>query len=423
MPRINRIGRNTIFVLIARASELIAGMVTIALVARYLGVEVFGRYAFVMAVAFVLLPLVMWGSARILIREISIDKEKAAAFLSSGLILNGLMAIVSMIIITLILFIFRPAEKTIIFALYLAAISQVMLVMTRTFVNVFIAYEKMGYDTLITVLSRSLILGFLLLVIHYDLGFKAIFIAMVVGNGISLFLVFWLLASQGVKPGRKTQYLTYLFRESSPIAISSLLAQGYMYVNVFILKVLRDAAQISLYQAPQRIIAPLLMLPGSFLLAFAPALSRMANVDSSYSNLKSAYQKTLKFTFILSLPISILGMVFAKKFILLFFGKEFLGATTSFQILIWIAIPLFANLLLNFILTSMKRQNVLMVSNGLCFLVTCLIGLFLVPKYGNVGASWAVLLGSVTLFMANFYFVSKYLEPVSIMRFILKPVK
>jgi len=247
---------------------------------------------------------------------------------------------------------------------------------------------------------------------------------MALANAVGLLLAFSILTHKFVRPkwSIKFEIIIYLLKESYPVAISTLLSQGYTYIYVFLLKAFRDLVQVSLFQVPQRIITPLMLLPRSFLMAFVPTLSRLGANSDSYSSLEYVYRQTLKYILILTLPVCICGSIYAPRIILLLFHENFAGAIASFKILIWAILPLFLNGLLDFLLTSIREQRVLIISNGLCFLMSCTLGLILVRKYGYWGASWASLVSYFGLLIVNFYFTTKYVGFIPIHRIVIRPL-
>lgn len=420
----DRIAKNSIFAFVARVAELFSGLAVVVLAANYLGVQDFGQYAFIRAVGFVLIPLVAFGLQRILIREIAIDREQAAVFVASGLIVNILMAIVAGMIAVIIGVAFQMTSKVAMTALFLGMLSEVLMVMIKTADSVFIAYERMIYESATSIITRLLMIVFIIIVIHYDLGFVNLFVASTLAGVLGLIFALSILTHKFVRPkwSIKFERIIYLLKESCPVAISTLLSQGYTYIYVFLLKAFRDLVQVSLFQVPQRIITPLMLLPRSFLMAFVPTLSRMAVNSDSYSDLQYAYRQTLKYIFILTLPVCICGSIYAPRIILLLFHENFAGAIASFKILIWAILPLFLNGLLDFLLTSIREQRVLIISNGLCFLMSCTLGLILVRKYGYLGASWASLVSYFGLLIVNFYFTTKYVGFIPIHRIVIRPL-
>lgn len=411
-----RIAKNSLLALVARIVELLTGMLTVIIAARYLGVEDFGLYAFIRAIGLFMAPFIIFGSLRILMRDIAEDNTRAMSFVITGLVLNILAGIIAMVIAAGVAFGFHLTSQTALIALALSLLSQIFLAMIKTVSTVFIAFERIIYDCIVSILSRVLVITFFLGVILFDGGLVGFFISLVLANGLGLLTACTVLSLKFVRFQAKIdlQLVRYLVIESFPVAISGFLAQGYTYINVFLLKLFRSLVELSLFQAPQRMIAPMLLLPRSFLLAFVPTLVRMANREDAYSSLYTAYQKIMKYILILSLPVCIYGTVYASDIILVMFGQEFADASVALQILIWIVAPLFLNNLLDYILSSIKKQRLLMVSNGVCLVSNCGLGIILIRKYGYVGACWTSLFSYVVLLVVNFGFVSRYVGWLSL---------
>lgn len=420
---INRIAKNTVYSTIGRASEAISGILTIMLATRYLGVKVFGEYAFIRVIAFALTPIIAFGSLRILIREISVKKEHASEFVISGLALNVLTSIVVWIIATLIAFFYRMDSTTII-ALYLALLSQVLYIMTNTLGTVFIAYEKMVYDAATSIIPRTVTILLFVLVAYFDLGMMGLLISLVIANAIGVLSTIVILAYRftKIKWSVNFKYFAFIFRESLPIAISTFLSQAYTYINVFQIKIYWDAVQVSLFQAPQRIIAPLMIVPNAFLFATVPTLSRLGHESNARMQLRFAYRKAFKYIIIITLPFCIYATINALKIVSLLFGEKFSESAASFQILLWTVIPVFINALIGFLITSINKQKVLTISSSICFMTNCVLGFILVKNYGNIGASWAFLISCMVLLMVNFYYISKYLYFIPVHHIILQPL-
>ena len=72
-------------------------IVSIILIARYLGVEEFGKYAFVRGIGIVVTVIIAWANLMIIIREVAVDRAKASVILTSALVLHITMGIISYI--------------------------------------------------------------------------------------------------------------------------------------------------------------------------------------------------------------------------------------------------------------------------------------------------------------------------------------
>ncbi|MCI5150596.1 MAG: hypothetical protein D3916_14630 [Candidatus Electrothrix sp. MAN1_4] len=376
-----------------------------------MGVNIFGEFALIRAAAFVLSPIVLFGSLPVLIREMSLDKEQAGSFLVTGLALNTMMSIVVFLLVSVILFFFPLVENIPPIAVYLAVLSQIFFVSTRTVGTVFVALEKIVYEAGVSIVSRLLTVLFFLLVVYFDIGPLGLFIALPLANCLGLGLALLLLAKRfEIKNFKlRLERLFYVFKQSYPVFVSLLLAQGYTHVNIFILKGYWSSLQVSMYQAPQRLTTPLLLLPRSIILSVYPMLARLASRDNPKEVIQEICQIFLRYCLALTVPICIIGSFLATPLVILIFGEDYAEAALSLQILIWLIIPSFTNTLLNILLTSLKRQKVLMISNGICFISNVVLSFVLIPKFGHQGASWAFLLSFVALLGTNGFFMRDYL--------------
>jgi O-antigen/teichoic acid export membrane protein len=218
-----RIAKNTLFVFSARASELVSGVLIISLASRYLGVTEFGRYSLIWALAIILSPIVAFGCERIVIRDAAVEEDKAAVLVTSALMLNCLMSIVVFVVAILIAVAFELTSKGAITAVYLAVLSQVLMVMTKTVGSVFIAYEKMSYNLLITIITSVLTVLLTFVVTCSALGMTGLFMALTVANIVGLCISFGILKFKLVRlqTNISIQGLKYVFIESFPIALST----------------------------------------------------------------------------------------------------------------------------------------------------------------------------------------------------------
>ncbi len=412
----HRIAGNGLLELISRGFEIGTATIIVILTARYFGLKEFGEYAFIRSIGFILAPLITFGTVRILIRDIAIKRDQAGIYISTGLIVNILFAVIAYAIAATIAFFFSITSTEYVLSLYLSILSHALIAMRLTVTSVFFASEKLIYSTSTNIFSRSLLLIFVVAVIYTDLGFISIFIALVLANAAGFVVAVFLANRILVKSiwGLDVKHFKYLLKEAYPVALSSSLTQGYTYISVFFIKSFQTVTQVSLFQASQRIIAPLILFPRAFLLALYPTISRLAKKDDSFSSLRILSRYIIKYILILTLPLCLYGTIYRSAIIELIFGKEFLEATNSFQILIWILLPLFLNLFIDFTLTSINKQRVLIVSNGISFAVTLILSLFLVQKYGYIGVCWASLIAYICLFSANYFYLSKYIGFVQI---------
>ncbi|MDQ1336018.1 MAG: hypothetical protein QG552_2968 [Thermodesulfobacteriota bacterium] len=422
MIGIFRIAKNSSLVLIARATDVLSSILIAGILARYLGVGDYGNYLFIMGLVLTTTALAHMGLPQILVREMSQDIGAMPKFIRCGLVITG----ASLVLTTLLIFsigAFSSWNYQMFFAVSAALLSESMVLISGPFISAFISIERMEYDALVTVTNRLVLIGLLMGFVSRDLGFISIFLAMAIANFLRLSAILFISKRLNILPARHMTRadLTYLLRETLPVGVSFILTQLYLYTNLFLLKILRDPEEVALFQAPFSIILKLQILPVILIVAFAPVMARLATADDAYKDLRAIYLWLIKHLFIVCLPLAALGVFLAKDIVLLIFGADFLAASLSFQILIWIVGFYFLNIFSDKILQVIFKQRLLIISSGITFSVNVLLSFIFISGYGYVGGSIATLISTAILFLTNFFFVAKYLKNMSL-SFMVKPL-
>lgn len=181
-----------------------------------------------------------------------------------------------------------------------------------------------------------------------------------------------------------------------PIGIALLVTAAYLNMSTLILSHFQTYTDVGLYNAAFKIYTGFFLLPSIVSTVLFPRLSSSFLNDKKEHN--SLLIKGILLLLLVSLPISLGGMVFSQEIILLVFGEEFISSTVTMQILFGVIIFTFQIWFLRSLLISTDKQKALMCFNifGLCVLIGC--SLVLIPKYGIVGAAIAICVSEVILF-------------------------
>ena len=289
-----------------------------------------------------------------------------------------------------------------------AMTAQALLALRHSVGSVPIAREAMVFEALVSIVSRIILLLLFVGVVMAKLQYVHFFVAAAIANGIGLLLAWRIMMRHFARPlwGVRSVEIAYLLKESAPVALYNFLGQCPMYLNVFLLKWLQDLEQVSYFQAPLRVIGPLMILPMSLLFAFTPAISRMgADVDRS-DDLRRFYRKGLCGVLIVVLPLCAVVTVFAPGAVRLLFGADFDPSAASFRILFCAIAPFSLNAFLNTILTSLRKQRVVALIHLAALAINLAIGPWLTMRYGHCGASVAFLVGITSLFLMNHCFLN-----------------
>lgn len=399
---------NTLFLIFARGIDGLAGVLMIAAISRHFGPELYGDFAFITSLGAFLVGFTAFGIERIIIRDVSKykqDKDQAEASLGTALTTRWVLSIMVMAIICIMLLGggYSLEYKV---ALFITAISQFAFTAASMYSSVFKAYEKMGYDALITFLAQLLSLVLVLVAVYMNFGFISIFVALSLGNVFKFLYSMVLCYKRFLKPKiiiHKDKILS-LLKESFVLGLNILVVQALLRVDVFILKAFKDSVEVSLFYAPHSLILRLQTLPIAFSTALFPFFSRSA--EGATDAIQVGFNKAFQVLFVSGMAFTLIGMVFAPQIIHLIYGSAFMSSVASFRILLPAVCFLFIHPLLDFVLISQNKSSWMVPASIGAFGVNVSLDFALIPAYGNVGASIASLAGyisisGITYFMAR----------------------
>jgi O-antigen/teichoic acid export membrane protein len=403
-----RVARNTLFVLIARGTDVVIALFSTMLIARYLGVTDFGHFAIVTATSLFLGPVADFGFERIITREIARDKQIADRYLGAAIVARiGF----SILIIALLAAVTRLADwdPKVEQAIYLSTFAQLFTSMGMLAVGTFRAFERMEFEVILNFAGNVVYIGLLCAVIAFDGGFLLVFAARLVASLMQMVLLMSVAVHTFVKPvlvlDRKL--LSHIFREAAPLGIFAVLITAVFRLDVFVLNHFKGPLDVSMFEAGHRIIMQLQVIPMSIMIALFPFLSMVA--VRSLDALKDSYTRAFKLLLILSLPLPIVMTFASDSIISVLYGQSFAPAAASLSVLSWTLTSLFLILLQNAVITANGRQVVNTIIAAIAFAVNLLLALFLVPRYGFLGASYAALISYALLFVLAYYFLWKTL--------------
>ncbi|MBI5740240.1 MAG: flippase [Nitrospirae bacterium] len=422
MGTTGRIVKNSFLVLTARVSEVVFSLIVFIMVARYLGVEGFGTYSFIMAAIWVLSPLLFLGLNQILARDVSLKPGSAADAIGNSIVLNLIMTAPLLACSAGVAYAFDLDRQAVI-ALFITAGMFIPRAVIRNFFGAAVAREDMKYLAIITLITRITEIALVALVIVMDMGFVPLFTATLaaemLGVAACVFLSRRLLFESKIRIALSG--ISGLFRECLPVTVSLFLVQAFLYVNVFVLKILSDDMQLGLFQGPHKILTRLQALPMAFFIASLPVYSRLAGSRDTIGEFNLLFEKMMKWILIAALPLSLIGVAFSTEIIRLSFGEKYLPSSRALQILL-LAVPgLCLTTLQRYLFIALKRQRVTGFSDALCVACNLILDVILVPSYGYIGASIGTVAAINIQCLMNFFFLREHLKGIIWQRTVIGP--
>lgn len=399
-----RIARNSIIGFLEKLIEISAGIISVAVLARYLDVENFGLYTLITTFAGIMLMLCSTGLDRVMVRDIAADRENFLKYLQNVKGARLILAGISLSLIIIMSFPLGLNNRLAFGSLFIFALSELISMYASVYLSVFRAFEKMEYNTFVTFIARATTLLGIIAVVYFKLGFFAIFAAINAGSMVKALLAVLIFRSNFSAKHVPVSFLksNVIVRDSLVIAASTFFAIASIRMGVFMLKAFGTLKDVAYFQASNVLLIQLQSVSAVIVTALYPVIS------SWKYNSVLIMENSAKFLFMLGLPLMTLTFFFGSDIILLVYGDKYAAATPAMRILILSVVFTFLAHLFEIGLLSQHRQRLLTIGWGIAFFVNLCFGAIVVPRYGLIGCASVMTLSFASLFFALYVFMTKH---------------
>lgn len=406
---LNKIARNTLLLSSSQVIARLIGFLYFVFIARILGVSNFGIYVYTLSFVYNFIPLADFGLERLVLRDISREPQEASSYFSKLLPLRLLVgggAYIALLLLALVLK--QPLWQIgylAIFGLSLIPFNITMLIVS--FQN---AREKMQYQALantgiilLTAIGGSAFAwcGFSLpyILLSYFLAnliIMTIFVKKAPAWGLPL------------KVDINFVFLKKAIIQSWPFAVLFTLSVFYLRLSVISLGLLKDSVSTGLYGSVFKFVEGAILFPQSVALALFPLSSRLFAKDKK--KLSGLYFKGMATLFVFSLPFSFVFIFFPGIIINFAYGPEYLASSRAFSVLGIALVLFFINALAGNIIQNSPNFKKFLPFSILNFLISLFLCIVLIPRYGIIGAAWAVVGGEIAGLLINNIFVFRIIK-------------
>ncbi|MCK5218802.1 flippase [bacterium] len=384
----------------------------VVLVARSLGGSDFGVLNFAYSFALLFVVVIDFGLNPLLVRDAAREPARLPHIFYNFLIVKTVLALLFGVAVLVGLSIVAPEPAMRRAAYWLAAF--VMLNSFTEFCNtVFHARQQMQFEAAVMVFQKLALLGFGLLALGLGWGLYGVAGAYVAAGGCGLAIALGILIHAGfIKGSWKPDFgfLKYIWRQALPLTLTTLFVSLYFRIDMTILSKLRPAEELGWYGAAHKCVEVFMVIPAILVIAAFPGFSKLFLEDRR--KLAEASVKVIRILMILGIPLAGGMVVLARPLMILIFGPAY---AASGYALAWLSIAMcfiFLNYPLSYILICSERQKVNALVSGIAVIVSVGANLFLIPKFGYLGAAVSAVLTEIFLLAAYFLAVSRCLFPL-----------
>ena len=397
---------NTAVQAVGKGAILALAAVSIAIITRYLGPTLYGRYATALAYLQLFGVLADVGLFTIVVREISKRPSETSRLVGNAMTLRALISLVVVVVasgISLAL----PYSEQVRVAILIAAVPFVLGLLNTSLVAVFQARLRMERAVIGDVLGRAAALLAVVVVVVADLGFYAIVACAAVGAVVNLGLTSWLV--RGLAPIRfiaEPKVWKTLLVAALPLGLALALNEIYFRADTLIISLSRTDREVGLYALAWRVFELVALFPAIIMTSVFPLLSRL--VVDQHVRARRLLQAASDVFWAVGLPLAAGGVVLAPGIVQLAGGSGFEDAAEPLRLLLPAGAIGYVNGLFGYALIAKDRQRDALWLNVVGLVLNLGLNLWLVPTEGIVAAAAVTLGCEVVIFCGSIYLMHRH---------------
>jgi len=407
MSLAQKIAKNTLFQAFGKILSSLCSLAAIALITRYLGPILFGKYSTSIAFLQIFGILVDLGLTLVTVQMISEKNANIKKILDNIFSFRILSAFFFMALAPLAVLLF-PYPGIIKIGVLAGAGAFFFNAVNQVLIGLFQKELKMEKVAVAEIANRFVFLALTGIAVLFHFSLIAFLGAMVTGNLIN-FIILFLYAQKIVKINFDFDFSIWkeIFLRSWPIAAGIALNLIYLRADIFILSLFKPAEDVGFYSAAYKIIDFLTAFPYMLLGLVLPILT-LAWSEKNSEKFSQISQKTFDFLNIMAFPMVAGGIILAKPLMVLFAGKEFESSGEILQILLLALGMIFPATVFTHAIIAIKKQKTMLWGFGISAIFTLAGYIFLIPKFSYLGAAWMTVFSEALILCWSATVVFKY---------------
>jgi len=396
---------NTSWGLIEKVFSIFSSVLVGIWVARYLEPEGYGVIGYASSLVGILMAFSTLGLNKILVRNLVKNKTERESLLGTSLFLQTMGSVFIMLVLSAYVMIADDSDlvKKVVIILGLRTFFQSFQIVDSYFQS----EVKVKFVAMTNIITLGIIGVIKITLILIEAPLLYFVYAMVLETVLAGFgfLYFYQRYTKKSFFSWKVDFTKAkeLLRDSWPLILNGIIVSVYMRIDQVMLKNFIDEEAVGLYAAAARLSEAFYFLPVVVTSSLYPAIVNAKKKDNDlyYARLQSLYNLMVWCALFIVIPI-----VFLNDFIInLLYGQDYAPAGEVLALHAWTGIFVFLGVARGgwVITENLQRYSSLYLSCGM--IANVVLNVFLIPKYGIMGAAFATLVSQgVSVWIAPLFF-------------------
>jgi O-antigen/teichoic acid export membrane protein len=286
-------------------------------------------------------------------------------------------------------------------------------------------FERLGYVAISQMIGNvfKMVVGTLVLMKGY--GIVPLMWVILVGHCLIAIISLYFAFKCIEEPIRKMLKIDLGFCKwilaSTPVfAIIMILGSIRLNIDVLILNSMLGERDVGLYSAANKLVNIFKLGISCYIMAIQPVIFRV--FVASVEKFKEMCNESIRYLFIIFIPITIATIILSKRFILIVYPEAFLPSAEVLSILIWLLLFYGLNQIFANALVSSNNQKINLWANVIGMIANIVLNVLLIPRLTYVGAAISSVVSAFAAFAFQHYFISKNLFKIGYLRLCKKPL-
>jgi len=404
-----KIALSTVAQIGGRFAQAALGLVSVALLTRYLGINGYGEYSTVFAYTGLAAVIADFGTTTLIIREATQRRAPIGDLIGSGVavsVLIGTVTTAAFAAATLIMPYSASVKEGILVALVAVFIGNL-----NIYGSFFSIHTRLDMMVLIEVLGRVVSVAALAAAVLAHAPFIWVVAAAILGMAFNAAFGSILVLRRGIKLRVDPALVRHILKHSLPIGMIYILSLLQYRMDAVILSLMRPAADMAIYTLATKINDIVVMIPAFFVAAAYPTLSAAYSSaedgggtphPGGHADFRAKSRLVFNYLLIIGLPVAVGAFILAPNVVGLLGSSDYAAAATPLRILCITAlfgyiVTYFGNLAL---VGGLQKQMVWRVA--VLVAVNAVANVALIPVFGYNGAAAGALIANLLSVVLNY---------------------
>lgn len=372
----------------------------------------------------VVLAISAWGLHELLVREVATRRAESVRYLGHYLLLRLVLGLVAYGFLLFLLqryLPYPPYVKMVIRVLALNLFPEAIFMLVQALFNAHERFMEPAVAAGVISLGKVVGGGW---VLWRGGGALAVAWVIVLATTLGLLLLLPSLLKLVGRPGREQFQFSLAFIQSQLTFISGFVVIGFfitidLQLDAFLISLFLSEGDLGWYGAAQTVMLAFWMMPQALRLAIYPLMTRYYRENRK--RLAEFYGLVNRYILLVALPMCAGVALVARPVILLIFGEPFVGAVPALQWMIWAVIFSFLTVPNARLMLVFNQQGQAGWITGLSMVTNLVLNMWLIPRYGIIGAAISRTVASTVFFVAIYGYVQRHLVQPGIGSLWLRP--